>query len=187
MTGSRYCCELIPLSMMPWLGGRPMSSAAPTPRSKCCCAEPSTTQGECPRRLDLCPSEAGPLSIDRRIEMPGLAAKKGRLTRLRRGSTDQERLSRTDGLGSWRRRWRLGLHRAAAPNGPSLARDRRDHRTDRHARRDLALLTARRYSSVRVTPRTESPVGDCGRQSPVRRATQARGRRNGCGAVGSCR
>jgi len=63
MTEGRSYCGLIPLFTTPWPGGRPTSSGAPTPRSRCCCAEPSTMPGGCLKRLDRCQNEAGRQSI----------------------------------------------------------------------------------------------------------------------------
>src|ERR1039458_4411850 len=80
-------------------------------------------------------------------------------------------------MWAWAARSRLG-----ACQGPRPAR--------RNTHSSAALVDRSRDceppgpTMSRVTPRTESPVGDCGRQSPFRRATQARCRRNGCGAVG---
>jgi hypothetical protein len=58
MTASRYYFESIPPSVTPSPNGRPMSSAASMPRSRCCCAGRSTRPDECRKEPGRCPSGA---------------------------------------------------------------------------------------------------------------------------------
>ena len=69
--------------MTPWPGGRPMSSAASMPTSRCCCAGPSTMPGECRRGLGPCRNGAGHPSIAdcqaNACSLDGLTSEHGRL------------------------------------------------------------------------------------------------------------
>src|SRR5579863_2099719 len=69
MNASRYCSALILPSTTPWPTGRLTSSAASTPKSRCCCAEPSTMPDECRKRPSRCQSEA-----DHGATMPDIPA-----------------------------------------------------------------------------------------------------------------